>query len=69
VIRIELRRGPSYHDPAETIEYRDHGSEDMNGAIDEARKWLVDTQNNHPEKKATHYRVISPIEILVGGPP
>lgn len=69
VFKIELIRGSSWQQPAETVDWRDCQTESIAAAVAEARYWLIRTQTEQPHRGATHYRVVGDAGIVVGGPP
>ena len=66
---IELTRGDSWQEPAETIDHRECLTDSIASAVAEAKYWLAQTQQNLPQRGATHYRVIGQSGTIVGGPP
>jgi len=69
VFKIELTRGPSWHEPVETIDSRECGTHSIEFAAAEALHWLCETQKIVPSRGATHYRVVGESGALIGGPP
>jgi hypothetical protein len=69
VFTIELTRGPSWQAPVETIDHRECLTDSIASAVAEAKYWLAQTQQNLPQRGATHYRVVSRSGTIVGGPP
>ena len=66
---IELTRGPSWQEPAETIVHRECETESIEFAAAEALHWLINTQKDVPCRGATHNRVVGEAGAVVGGPP
>jgi hypothetical protein len=69
LLTIELTRGYSWREPAEIIDHRECATNSAEAAIAEAWAWLVETQKHAPARGATHYRVVGPNELVIGGPP
>ena len=69
MFKIELIRGPSWEEPAETVDWRECHTESIAAAVAEARYWLIRTQTEQPHRGATHYRVVGEAGVVVGGPP
>jgi hypothetical protein len=69
VFKIELTRGPSWHEPVETIDCRECGTHSIEFAAAEGLHWLVEAQKNAPSRGATHYRVVGQNGAVIGGPP
>ena len=69
MLTIELTRGYSWRSPAEIIDHRECATNSAEAAIAEAWAWLVETQKHAPARGATHYRVVGPNELVIGGPP
>ena len=69
MFKIELTRGSSWEEPAETIGWRECHTESIAAAVAEARYWLIQTQTEQPHRGATHYRVVGKTGTVVGGPP
>src|SRR2546425_7823806 len=53
VFTIELTRGSSWQEPAETIDSRECGTHSIEFAAAEALHWLVETQKKAPARRAT----------------
>ena len=68
VFKIELTRGPSWHEPVETIDCRECGTHSIEFAAAEALHWLVEMQKSAPSRGATHYRVVGEDGAVIGGP-
>ena len=66
---IELTRGSSWQEPAETIDRRDCETDSIAAAVAEAKYWLMQIQRNVPARGATHYRVVAQGGTAIGGPP
>ena len=66
---IELTRGSSWQEPAETIDHRECETDSIEFAAAEALHWLVETQKSAPARGATHYRVVGQNGTVIGGPP
>ena len=66
---IELTRGSSWQEPAETIDCRECDTHSIEFAAAEALHWLVETQKSAPARGATHYRVVGQNGTVIGGPP
>ena len=69
MFRIELTRGSSWEEPAETIDQRECQTDSIAAAAAEAKYWLLQTQKNAPARGATHYRVVGESGAAIGGPP
>jgi len=69
VFTIELTRGSSWQEPAETIDHRECETHSIEFAAAEALHWLVETQKSAPARGATHYRVVGQNGTVIGGPP
>ena len=69
VFKIELTRGPSWHEPVETVDCRECDTHNMEFAAAEALHWLLEMQKNAPSRGATHYRVVGENGTVIGGPP
>jgi hypothetical protein len=69
LLTIELTRGQSWREPAEIVDRRNCATDSVEAAAAEAWAWLVETQNYAPARGATHYRVVGPNELVIGGPP
>jgi hypothetical protein len=69
VFRIELTRGSTWQEPAETIDHRDCETSSIDAAIAEAKHWLIQTQRAAPARGITHYRVVGESGMAIGGPP
>jgi hypothetical protein len=70
VYTIELTRGSSWEQPAETLACRECQTDSIDFAVGEARHWLVQMQQEQPQRGASHYRVVAPSgAIVMGGPP
>jgi hypothetical protein len=68
LLTIELTRGHSWREPAEILDRRECATKSVEAAAAEAWAWLVETQKHAPARGATHYRVIGPNELAIGGP-
>jgi hypothetical protein len=51
------------------IDRREWATASLEAAAAEAWAWLVESQKHAPARGATHYRVVGPNEVVVGGPP
>jgi len=65
---IELTRGSSWQEPAETIDRRECDTDSIEFAAGEALHWLIETQKNAPCRGATHNRDVREARAVVGGP-
>jgi len=69
VFRIELIRGASWQEAAETVDQRECETDSIDAAVAEAKHWLKQIQKTAPARGATHYRVVSESGATIGGPP
>jgi len=65
---IELTRGSTWEQPAQVLDHRECQTESIAFAVGEARHWLMRTQQEQPQRGATHFRIVSPSGAVAGGP-
>ena len=68
LLTIQVTRGESWREPSEIIDSRECSTDSIEAAASEAWAWLVQVQRNTPARGVTHFRVIGPDDLLIGGP-